>query len=125
MPEITRDFTRADLPALRTEVERFGTAQGLDGLALYRFVAAVHELATNAIRHGGGAGHLYLGHSGTALRCRVTDRGPGFPDPGHELTPPDSRALNGRGLWYVRNVAATLDISSDPTGTSVTVTMPG
>ncbi|GAA4608305.1 anti-sigma regulatory factor (Ser/Thr protein kinase) [Actinoplanes octamycinicus] len=124
-PEITRDFTRADLPTLRTEVERFGTAQGLVGVALYRFVAAVHELATNAIRHGGGAGHLHLRHSATGLRCRVTDHGPGFPAPGRDLTPPDRHALNGRGLWYVRNVATSLHITSDRSGTSVTVTMPG
>jgi anti-sigma regulatory factor (Ser/Thr protein kinase) len=73
---LVREFTFDDLRALRHETERFAAGHGLTDLALYRFVVAVNELTTNAVRHGGGAGLLELRLVGAVLQCRVTDNGP-------------------------------------------------
>jgi anti-sigma regulatory factor (Ser/Thr protein kinase) len=119
---LTRDFAVGDLVTLRHEVERYAAGHGLIDLALYRFVVAVNELTTNAVRHGGGTGRLELRRAGRALECRVTDQGPGMPGTPRLDSPPASRAANGRGLWLVRQVAASLNIDSHPSGTSVTLT---
>jgi anti-sigma regulatory factor (Ser/Thr protein kinase) len=120
---LVRAFTRATLAALRRDVEDFGARQGLRDRALYRFVVAVNELTTNAVRHGGGAGRLELRRAGDVLQCRVTDEGPGMP-PGRRRPPAPAppRALNGRGLWLARQNADTLDIDSHAAGTTVTIT---
>ena len=119
---LVRDFTHDDLTALRQEIERFGAGHGLADLALYRFVVAVNEITTNAVRHGGGAGVLELRYAGALLHCRVVDHGPGMPPRRPEDAPPALRALNGRGLWMARQNAASLHIDSRPSGTSVTLT---
>jgi anti-sigma regulatory factor (Ser/Thr protein kinase) len=119
---LVREFTFDDLRALRPETERFAAGHGLTDLALYRFVVAVNELTTNAVRHGGGAGLLELRLVGAVLQCRVTDNGPGMPPLRHDDTPPEPRDLNGRGLWLARQNASSLDIDSQPSGTSVSLT---
>ena len=119
---LTRAFTLGDLVTVRHQVERYAARHGLGGLALYRFVVAVNELTTNAVRHGGGTGRLELRHTGTVLQCRVADQGPGMPAAPDLDTPPAPRAVNGRGLWLVRQIAASLDIDSHPSGISVTLT---
>jgi anti-sigma regulatory factor (Ser/Thr protein kinase) len=117
------DFTRGDLVALRHEVERFAAGHGLADLALYRFVVAVNELTTNAVLHGGGSGRLELRRTGNVLRCRVTDQGPGMAGGGRRGNAgPAPRAVSGRGLWLARQIAVSLDIDSNPLGTSVTLT---
>ncbi|HEX8631707.1 MAG TPA: ATP-binding protein [Catenuloplanes sp.] len=119
-----RDFSRETLVVLRRDVRGYGVQHGLSGLALYRFVVAVNELTTNAVRHAGGAGRLELRRVGDLLRCRVTDTGPGMP-PGRRhidaLPAPD--AVNGRGLWLARRNAHSVDIDSGPAGTTVTLTI--
>jgi anti-sigma regulatory factor (Ser/Thr protein kinase) len=119
---LTSDFGADDLVALRRDVERYAAGHGLAELALYRFVVAVNELTTNAVRHGGGTGRLELRRTGGVLRCRVTDHGPGLPSGRRSDVPPAQRAVNGRGLWLVRQIAVSLDIDSHPSGTSVTLT---
>lgn len=120
---LVRDFNLATLRALRHEVERYGTGHGLTEVALYRFVVAVNELTTNAVRHGGGAGRLELWRVGDLLHCRVTDEGPGIPADEHpDGTPPSPDALNGRGLWLARLNTNSFVIDSRNTGTSIAVT---
>ena len=120
---LVRDFTVDDLVAVRHEIEGFAVAHGLADPALYRFVVAVNELTTNAVRHGGGAGRLEVRHSGGLLHCRVTDTGPGMPaGRPHTAEPPPPHALNGRGLFLARQNAHTFDIESRGGGTTVRLT---
>jgi anti-sigma regulatory factor (Ser/Thr protein kinase) len=121
---LVRDFALGDLVPLRHQVEHFSAGQGLTDPALFRFVGAVNELTTNAVRHGGGRGHLELRRTGEFLHCRITDRGPGMPAGRRFDVPPPPRALSGRGLWMAHQIAASLDIDSRPSGTSVTLTTP-
>jgi anti-sigma regulatory factor (Ser/Thr protein kinase) len=76
------------------------------------------ELATNAIRHGGGQGRLLLWHHDETLYCRVSDQGPGITDPTAGTYQPSPHASQnvGRGLWIRRNLASELTISTGPDG---------
>jgi anti-sigma regulatory factor (Ser/Thr protein kinase) len=114
------DFTVANLIGLRHEVERHARSSGLAALALHRYVVAVNEVTTNAVRHGGGAGRLHLWRDRDELRCRVTDRGAGLPVP-YQPRHPDPLDLSGRGLWMVFQSIDDLTIDSGPGGTTVTL----
>jgi serine/threonine-protein kinase RsbW len=120
---LTREFTRADLVELRHDVTEFAARHGLTDVALHRFVVATGELATNAVRHGGGSGRLEAWRTGNVLHCRVTDHGPGIPATyAQHSDPPPPRALSGRGLWLARRNSDTMTIDSRSSGTTITVT---
>jgi anti-sigma regulatory factor (Ser/Thr protein kinase) len=115
-------FDSDGLFALRSAVAAH-TATLADQSTVDTMVLVAHELASNAVRHGGGTGRLRLWLSGGALHCEVSDAGPGLPDP--ELagrTLPAPALPGGRGLWLVRNMAD-LRIVSSPKGTTVTATV--
>jgi anti-sigma regulatory factor (Ser/Thr protein kinase) len=84
----------------------------------------VHELASNAIRHGGGEGRLRLWTAGGALHCEVSDDGLGLP-PGLPLLArrPPLDGVGGRGIWLARALCDHLDLVSTPRGTTVTATV--
>lgn len=76
-------------------------------------ILAVHELAANAIRHGGGAGRLLMRAADRALHCQVSDAGPGTgPWP----------VRQGHGLWLVHAVADEVTASCGSHGSQVTAT---
>ncbi|GAB7041528.1 MULTISPECIES: ATP-binding protein [Catenuloplanes] len=112
-------FTITTLPALRRAVHRHAARSGLTGVVLYRFVVAVHEVAVNAVRHGGGSGRLELWRSGSALYCRITDDGSGGLNSTIHCPPPD--AASGRGMWLARNGTDSLLVHSGESGTAVTL----
>ncbi|MFG2652280.1 ATP-binding protein [Streptomyces sp. NPDC048436] len=130
------NFTIADLARLRLHVSRRAEDAGLCDPRLSDFVLAVHEVASNAVVHGGGKGYLQLAHVGARLRCVVTDSGPG-PDlrapshPGSDLgsepgagpasLPDCDEAENGRGLWLAEALTDHFDIAACPAGTMVTL----
>lgn len=117
----THDFDRDSLTALRHDVARLAEHHGLTGLTGYRFVVAVNEITTNAVRHGGGGGHIRVWRTGGQLYCQVSDRGPGLPGglAGHTTRPP-ADATSGRGLWLAQR-GCHLTASSDRHGTTVTL----
>jgi serine/threonine-protein kinase RsbW len=119
----SRHFTRTELRVLRGAVEELGRRHGLRDRARHRFVVAVHELAVNAVRHGGGAGRLEIWRVGDVMYGRVADAGPGMPaGVAERITVPPARSLNGRGLWLAGQNTDSMDIDSRPGGTTVTVT---
>lgn len=80
------------------------------------------ELATNAIRHGGGGGRLRMWRHGGTLFCQVTDSGPGIADPAVGTTPPDQARAGGRGVWICRRLCAELLIENAEPGPGAVVT---
>jgi anti-sigma regulatory factor (Ser/Thr protein kinase) len=117
--------------------------QGFDGDGLYALRSAVaahvaaiadertvdtmvliaHELASNAVRHGGGTGRLRLWLADGALRCEVSDSGTGLPNAvfvGQSLPAPS--LPGGRGLWIARQLSE-LHVASSPTGTTISATV--
>jgi anti-sigma regulatory factor (Ser/Thr protein kinase) len=87
-------------------------------------VVVSHELATNAVRHGGGRGRLRLWTTDGRLWCEVSDNGPGFQDPGSKgTTLPDPDTPGGRGLWIARKMS-NLTITTSTAGTTITAAIP-
>ena len=81
-------------------------------------VAAVAEVATNSIRHGGGGGTLRIWRHEDALICEVTD-------PGHITDPlvgrrtPSPATETGRGLWLANQLCDLIQVRSSPVGTTI------
>ncbi|OJF14286.1 ATP-binding protein [Couchioplanes caeruleus] len=122
---LDRDFDLSSIRRLRDEVRACGIAYGLADLRLAKFVLAVNEVATNAVHHGGGRGHLHLSRDGSDLWCRITDQGPGFPQQRRtrQSRPPPVSAVEdlsgGYGLWLVQQVCTEVRIASTAHGTEV------
>ena len=118
--EVDRPFSVNDLQALRAEVSAYASGLGASQEQVDALLVVAVELATNALRHGGGAGRFQLWHCDDVVLCRVSDHGPGMTDPSAGLTPPDPFAVDGRGLWMCRQFAQDLDINTANTGTTIT-----
>ncbi len=110
------------LTGLRRAVAARARTVGLVGDRLEDFVLAVNELATNAVRHGGGSGRLTLRRVDDTLICEVTDRGGGLPDgAGAVVGPPASDHPGGRGLFLAHQLTETLLLTSGATGLTASV----
>jgi anti-sigma regulatory factor (Ser/Thr protein kinase) len=117
-----RDFDVATIGAVRREVERHSERLGLSDPALYRFVVAVHEIVTNAVRHGGGRGRVRLWREGQRLLCRISDRGGGIPAERRTPGPrPDPGTIGGWGLWLARQGCDMMTVDSGAGGSVVTL----
>jgi anti-sigma regulatory factor (Ser/Thr protein kinase) len=94
-------------------------------------VLAVHELAANAVRHGGGAGRVQLRVADGALHCLVSDAGRGGTGRhgriGTVVAVQPWLFKPGHGLWLVRNLADDLAVAPGWAGSQVTAvfTLPG
>jgi anti-sigma regulatory factor (Ser/Thr protein kinase) len=103
-------FDASTLHLLRERVAACVSAAGVPEDRAMDVILAVHELAANAVRHGAGAGRLLMRVAAGALRCQVSDTGPGAgPWP----------LRMGHGLWIVRAVADEVSTSSGPQGSEV------
>jgi anti-sigma regulatory factor (Ser/Thr protein kinase) len=114
-------FGQRGLLALRVAVAEHAPQVGLTEDRVDELVVIAHELASNAVRHGGGGGRLRLWNSLGRAFCQVSDDGPGMTDParaGLERAP--LYATDGRGLWIVRQLADEVEVRSGPQGTVVT-----
>ncbi|HEY1664078.1 MAG TPA: ATP-binding protein [Trebonia sp.] len=117
-------FDSGRLPALRNAVQAEAFAVGMPRHRTGEVVLAVHELAANAVRHGGGVGRAQLWVAEGALHCMVSDAGQGSSD-GH-ARPGALAAVRpwlfrpGRGLWLVRGLADQLTAAPGPGGSQVT-----
>ena len=120
---LEKDFTAEDLGGLRHTVFAGARRAGLTGDPLNDFVVAVHELVTNAVRHGGGRGRLALRRDGDTLVCDVSDDGPGFTGGVPAAANPSPQTPGGRGLWLARQLTDTLLITDGPAGATVSVTV--
>jgi serine/threonine-protein kinase RsbW len=104
-------FDAATLHLVREQVAACAAAAGMPADRATDVILAVHELAANSVRHGAGAGRLQLHADDAALRCEVSDAGPGAgPWP----------LRQGHGLWIVRAIADQVTASSGPHGSQVT-----
>jgi anti-sigma regulatory factor (Ser/Thr protein kinase) len=124
---LDQSFTSENLYALRSAVAAHGSELGLSGGVLADLVLVAHELAANAVRHGGASAtapaRLRLWREDGAVVCEVTDDGPGLPDPSVGTAPVAVQASSGRGIWIARQVAQAVTITTGAGGTTVTVTL--
>lgn len=122
---LERPFAEGELPAVRQRLDAVARACGLSPDDAYDWVIAVNELMANAIRHGGGAGHLRVWRDGD-LFCEVRDRGTGFAA-GPYLAPrarPAPSPDGGMGLWITQRMTGDMMIESGPSGTVVRIRTP-
>lgn len=118
-------FDADTLHELRKAVLAEAVAAGVPEDRAAEVMLAVHELAANAVIHGGGGGRARMRVAAGELYCQVSDAGPGSIDGdtrrggggGAESWP----VQPGRGLWLVRKVAGNMSVASDPAGSEVTV----
>jgi anti-sigma regulatory factor (Ser/Thr protein kinase) len=116
-------FDADGLYALRAALAAHASRLGAAPPVLDRLLIVVGELASNAVRHGGGSGRLRLWRTGTELRCQIIDQGSGMADPTAGSHPPGPMATSGRGMWICRQLCADLIIDSGNRGTVVTAVL--
>jgi anti-sigma regulatory factor (Ser/Thr protein kinase) len=122
---LDQPFGPDDLYALRSAVSAHAARLGAGPARVHHVVIVAGELASNVIRHGGGWGRLRLSRADGAVRCEVSDEGPGIDDPDLAgTTVPPTLATGGRGLFIVRRLAAAVTIDSSGRGTTVTALVP-
>jgi serine/threonine-protein kinase RsbT len=116
---LDESFDMDGLDRLRVAVAAYAEAWGA-GASVGDIVLTAHELCSNAVKYGGGAGRLRMWREGGRILCQVTDFGPGMADPaGRGLEAPSPYATGGRGLWIARRLAD-VHIDTGPRGTTVT-----
>ncbi|MCF6509322.1 ATP-binding protein [Blastococcus sp. MG754426] len=92
----------AELPGVRAEVRARLSGPGLADL-LDRLVLALDEMASNALRHGGGEVRATLRTTGDAYLLEVTDQAAQHPpEPAVGRDP----SLGGLGLYLIAELAA-------------------
>jgi anti-sigma regulatory factor (Ser/Thr protein kinase) len=115
-------FGFGDLAAVRDLAADLGRRAGIEGFRLDDFVLAVHEVATNSVRHAGGHGVVRAWLEGGAAVCEVTD-------PGHIDQPlvgrerPDLDRPGGRGVWLANQLCDLVQIRTFPTGNTIRLHM--
>jgi serine/threonine-protein kinase RsbW len=117
-PLLDLEFGSATLYILRTKALTLAGQAGLPDHRAGDVVLAVHELAANVIRHGGGKGRLRVWQLARVLHCQVDDGDLiASADPAASLDPfPE---LPGHGLWVARRLADQMQAVSGPRGTRV------
>ena len=133
-PIVDLGFDSDGLAALRVQLRACALQAGLPEDRVVDVVLAVHELAANAVRHGGGAGRLRVWGRPGALHCQVDDGGlaeSAEQDADHRdsaAAAPKTTSVNslscepGHGLWVVQQVADRMQSLSGARGTSVMIT---
>lgn len=118
-PLMSQHFTGETVTALRHDLERKVVAAGLVGDPGFDFVLAVHELVTNAVRHGGGHGRIDLRREEDVLICEITDHGTAADS--LPVRPPAVDVAGGRGLWLAHQLTDGLILTLRPDGVTATV----
>lgn len=121
-PLLVEAFAPGQVTELRHAVATWAAAAGVSGQRLDDFVLAVNELITNAVRHGGGAGHLRLWCERQNLLCEVSDRGSGInAERLGNQSPPAPDTVGGWGLWLANQLSDDLLVHTGPKGTTVRI----
>jgi anti-sigma regulatory factor (Ser/Thr protein kinase) len=111
-------FQRGGLGGLRAFVTAQAQQAGLGQRSGSALVAAINELATNSLQHGGGEGELRIWTDDGWLLCEVSDQGH-LTEPLAGRLPPAADA--GAGLWLANQLTDLLQIQSTSSGTVVRV----
>jgi len=136
-PVLDLGFDSGTLHTVRAQMRACVSNAGFPEGQAEDVVLAVHELAANAVSHGGGAGRLRVWNLAGALYCQVDDGNvptssrQGADHDGIAVSKPNGssdRALvnslpceHGHGLWVVQQVADQMQSLSGPDGTSVLI----
>jgi anti-sigma regulatory factor (Ser/Thr protein kinase) len=111
----------SELAALRAAVESEARRAGVASARLPELLLAVHELAINALTHGGGDAVLRTWAEEHDFVCELADEGPGLNRRYAGYVTPTPDDLRGRGLWLVRQITDMVEMRSGPHGTRIRV----
>jgi anti-sigma regulatory factor (Ser/Thr protein kinase) len=111
-------FGPDDLRRLRSWVRSHARRAGLAAARASDVVLAVHELASNSVEHGGGAGTVRSWRTPSGLVCEVRDGG-AVADPLVGRLAPRDGAERGRGLWMANQLCDLMQLRSSSEGTAV------
>ncbi|MFI6907788.1 ATP-binding protein [Nonomuraea sp. NPDC050394] len=125
LPEHGKPFLLADrfagssLRMIRHATAEHAESLGLNGPRLLEFVLAVHESVANVVKHAGNHGEIQLWRSDGHVHCTISDRGPGIPLDGLNVSRISPDALGGRGLWLIHHLVSSVDITTGEEGTVI------
>jgi anti-sigma regulatory factor (Ser/Thr protein kinase) len=106
------------LPAIRALVGEHARRAGVSEVRAGDLVLAVHEVATNSIRHGGGEGVLRAWHEDGWAVCEVRDRGR-LDQPLAGRARPTLDSDGGWGLWLANQLCDLVQLRTLPDGNVV------
>lgn len=110
------------LDEVRRAVVQEAQAHGMTPDRVDDLVIAANEVATNSLRHGGGAGEIRMWRDPSWVVCEVRDRGLiDAPLVGREAPRADSEG--GRGLWMANQLCDLVQLESSAEGTAVRLHM--
>jgi anti-sigma regulatory factor (Ser/Thr protein kinase) len=115
-------FGLAGLAGVRRHVAGVATAANLDERRSENLVIAVHEVAANSVRHGGGSGVLRTWWTELGAACEVSDAGFITEPLAGRLRPPPA-ATGGNGIWLANQLCDLVQVRSSPSGTTVRLRM--
>lgn len=118
---LDQPFDLDGLVALRSAVAAHADRLGLPAGRIPELVLVAHELASNAVRHGGGTGRVRIWRDDDTVVCEISDTGPGLPaPPSDDYGRPAVDALGGRGLWLAFHLCDEFTVKSGGSGTVAT-----
>lgn len=120
-PVLRGTYGPCDVPATRRTVAQYARSCGLTGEQVEALTLAASELATNSIRHGGGAGTVAMWVEPGAAVVEFSDAGH-VSDPLAGRRPPSPDPGSGRGLYLVNQLCDLVQLRSSPGGTTVRIT---
>jgi anti-sigma regulatory factor (Ser/Thr protein kinase) len=113
-------FDLDTLPEVRARVSGCAERAGLDPTRTGDLVLAVHELAMNSVKHGGGFGVLRTWVEDDTAVCEIHDSGH-ITDPLAGRHRPRLGQLGGWGLWIANQACDLVQIRSRPNDTVIRV----
>ena len=111
-------FQAGTLRDLRSLVLRAAKDAGIDDERAVDTVTAVHEVASNSVRHASGGGVLRMWRSDEAFICEVSDDGL-IEEPLVGRKRPEIGDHGGRGLWMVNQLCELVQLRSGPNRTTI------
>ncbi|HZV26203.1 MAG TPA: sensor histidine kinase [Acidothermaceae bacterium] len=115
-------FTGMQIQAVREFARGVAAGYGLAAERMTDLVLAVNEIATNSIRHGGGAGVLRMWADHGSLISEVADSGV-IDEPLLGRVRPKLDQEGGHGVWLATQLCDLIQIRSYPTGSAVRLHM--
>ncbi len=112
-----------DLAFLRHQVHEYLTSLGFGERQRMDFVLAVNEALGNVLDHAYAVGTLTLAHDAQHVTAEISDTAGLLTDANAGMSPPPPGAHRGYGLWLMRELCDSVEISADSHGSVVRLRM--
>jgi anti-sigma regulatory factor (Ser/Thr protein kinase) len=120
---VEHEITRDSLAALRAHTATEAERAGLSPRRSRDLILAVHEIATNSLRHGGGRGVLRMWPEAGSLICEVRDHGRIAQRPLAGRVRPALGEAGGWGLWLANQLCDLVQVRAYAAGGAVRLHM--